>query len=538
MKKPFGDGLYAGVDIGSYSIKAVTVERKSAQDTIVKAEEVLLSPQSEFPGDSEYYAYLSGKLDELARKVNISSCKRITAIFHDREILIKFFEFPSLPQLDQLEQMLFWEAKKLLPPNIKNEQFVFSWRPVKTDNKSFALAVIPLSRFKLFLSIFENAGIKPDSLIPEAFSVLAAKDMLPKASVSAFSFINIGHQGTHINIFSENEPKFYRQVPSGVSELAEVSDASEMEVFAQKIRFSFDYFRARTKLGNIDEIYIYGGGANNKLLFDYAKSYFLPGKVEKLNLSVKTVFPDESKKDSFLPATIGILGALENLGSDNLLESYRKMADKERFDTITRVVPSVLAAIFTTVLIVSVFFWKYSISVKLSQVKENIRLAENSINAVSEKYQSLLAENDRFRGIPESARKILEIYDRERLSGAKILLLAAKSKPSGISLKRVQILPSECKSPEPFFTKEPEPDLSAETGLSEKKKEQEGNDSLELPPVIDSETVILEGTSESESLLLNYIEKILHVKLVKKIIEYRSVKKSGKIEFQFRGKLP
>ncbi|MBF0545272.1 MAG: pilus assembly protein PilM [Candidatus Riflebacteria bacterium] len=641
MKKALNDGLYAGIDIGSFSIKAVILERKSGRSNVLQVIETLLSPQSDFPGESEYKEHLISKLVEIAEKLHLKSCKGISAIFHDKEIQVKFLELPSAPSPEQLEQMLFWEAKKLIPQNLKSEPFIFAYRSLKADLKNFALAAVPLSRFQAFLAIFDAAKIRPDALFPEAFTAISAKSLLPTATLPALSLINIGHFSTHIHIFSNGEPKFYRQIPSGTVELSEDSQDSEFEVFTQKIRFSFDYFRAVTKLGNIDEILIYGGGSLKKGLFDFAKRYFAPGRTAKLDFSSK--FGLERLETAglgvdidlatYLPALIATFCYLENNGTDNLVDSYLKRLEKENYESISRYVPTVLATICTIILFVTIISWKNKLQEQLTQIKENIHFNEVAIAAAKAKLEKQVSAYDPFHGLSTKIKKTIEPLLRDRLSGSEIFYKIAQSKIDGIFLKQIQILPADYRipdEPEPqtqpqsqtqvqtpyqfqpqqqpqpqsqtqtqyqFHQPQPQtqvqprpsflasgslqtlsPELQAPIPVQTLKLEAQASAPLqiakpelstaipiqsqvfepaglpigpenvleksseeeiqELPPVLDGETLFLKGSSVNEQVLLTYIGKILKGLSLKRVVEYKSTRKSGKIEFTFRGQLP
>jgi hypothetical protein len=285
MKRKIQEGKFVAIDIGSTSVKASILETSASSTRLLSIEEVSYDTPIIHKDDEGSKESLIKALKELNTKLSMSKVANITSLFSHRELQVKILDLPAQIELTDLEKTLAWEAKKLLSSSHKDAPCTFSYKIIRSNPLSVALAVIPTSILEKHIELFKLAGIKLSGIIPEVYANTSLLQMADITGLPAVSIVNIGHSGTHLQIYSAGELKFYRYIPSGMNEMSSPPTNTELEVYTQKIRFSFDYFRAITKLTQVDLLSFLGGGASCDTLLPYAQGYFAPTRITSLDIS-------------------------------------------------------------------------------------------------------------------------------------------------------------------------------------------------------------------------------------------------------------
>lgn len=455
MKKASKGELFVTIDIGSVSVKAVCLEIADKNKRLVAvAEEKYKNPIGGIDDDADKNAIIDA-LKNVVKSLNISKNANISACFFNREMQVKIIDLPNQIQQSQIEQTLNWEARKLLSPAFKDTPYTFAYKFIRKNSNSIALAVIPISVLEKYSDLFKSAGIKLSGIYPEVFSGMTLRPMADIAGLPAVSIVNVGYYGTHLQIFSAGELKFYRYIPSGVSELSDPPEAGDLEVFSQKIRFSFDYFRAVTKLNQIDLLCFMGGGSAVEGLLAYEQAYFAPTKIAPLDISSgidvanafatsQEVAEDKQKKLlSFIPAVgIALSASSSDATSTNFLAQILLKKRTARNNAILSVAPvvvsvAILITVFTLIL------------PRYRDLKQQIRTADANINTLNKDIENLkqeIKDNSKFnmvelpakydKIIGESIRNLQKSFYNYPLSVIRYL---ANGKDSGIVLQEVLI---------------------------------------------------------------------------------------------------
>ncbi len=287
MSKKPSPGLYGVIDIGTKTVKAIVIEVNNNSQRLLNIDSVELAAFDTFTDEEKYNDQISEAISKLADNLNLHKCKKIISLFYNRELQVKLIDFPNTVGVDHLNQVLPWEAKKLLSPHYKEEEYTYSYCITRGNPLSIALAVVPLPLLKNHLNLFNKTGIKPDSVYTDVFATLALQPIIDLAGLPALSVVNFGYSGTHLNIFSAGKLKFYRYIPTGSSEMTNPPRENELEMYSQKIRFSFDYFRAVSKLNQVDALFFMGGGTAIPNVLNYEQNYFSPTRISALDVSSK-----------------------------------------------------------------------------------------------------------------------------------------------------------------------------------------------------------------------------------------------------------
>ena len=374
MSKKPTPGLYGVIDIGTKTVKAIVIEVSNKSQRLLNIESIDLAAFDTFTDEEKYDDQIRDAISKLTESLNLNRCKKIISLFYNRELQVKLIDFPNTVGTEQLNQVLPWEAKKLLSPHYKDEQFTYSYCVTRGNPLSIALAVVPIPLLNNHLKLFDKTGIKPDSVYTDVFATLALQPIIDIAGLPALSVVNFGYSGTHLNIFSAGKLKFYRYIPTGSSEMTSPPKENELEMYSQKIRFSFDYFRAVSKLNQVDALFFMGGGTAISNVLTYEQNYFSPTKISALDISsridISPVFSANIndgvkaiESTNFLSAFIPAIGACladfrEDSEAMDLLNLIKKQEKEKNLEKIANSVPIVLGLI-SFILATGVLYYLY-----------------------------------------------------------------------------------------------------------------------------------------------------------------------------------
>ncbi len=560
MKQKNSNGLYVSFDIGSVSIKAVVLEINDTGQRLVSIEEEALKPLSEFPGEEEYRQQQIESLKKLATRLPLNEARRVSALFAHRELQIKILDLPSQVQQDQIDKILNWEAKKLLSPNFREEPYSYSYRIIRQNPFSVALTVIPQPLLERFTNLFESAGIPLDGSYSEVFAAHSLKEIIDISGVPALSIVNIGQTGTHLVIFAAGELRFYRFIPSGLSEMSVPPTNNELEMYSQKIRFSFDYFRAVSKLNQIDCLYFMGGGAAQPDLLPFERGYFNPTRINIVDISsgidISPLMPDlaentpaEEKQRRllpFLPATGALLADIspESKGM-NLSAQLRSKKRARRIQELARMMPLWLGIIGAIIAIAVLVFMKNQINAELSDLDKRLERAGHDHEAISIKIAKYRAAADTGIKMSPAFKKALEPMLKSRLTIAQALYLISQSKPENLAISEILVrnaAEAENIILEGSNDQEPIEGMDTETNPEapfQSRYYSDNNDIEQLREGLNGKILIIRGTTPSHEELGKFSENLAK-KMVMGHFKTIQVKKIGKagLEFLLKGEMP
>lgn len=409
MKKNITSGLYAAIDIGTKSVKAIVIEVNNNSKRLVKTKSIELDSIDSTTSENFYKKNVKEAINKLANDLELSKCIKIISLFYNRELQVKLLDLPSTVKLDQLDQILPWEAKKLLSAHYKEEEYTYSYSITQENPVSLILAVTPTSLLKAHLELFDGTGIKPDPVYTNVFAALALQSIVDIAGLPALSIVDFGYSGTHLNIYSSGKIKFYRYIPTGTSELSNPPNDNELEMYSQKIRFSFDYFRAVSKLSQVDALFFIGGGITIPNVMNYEQNYFAPTKINPLDVSSaidispvisanENITTKQEKSLNLLPFIPSIGSCLadfrDNSESMDLLSIIKQQEKEAQLAKLANTIPLVLG-IISVIIATTIIFFQYSDSNrKLDNIKKELELVRNEYNEYSIKVSSKKSSNE------------------------------------------------------------------------------------------------------------------------------------------------
>jgi Tfp pilus assembly PilM family ATPase len=563
MKKNLKDGLYAAFDLGTVSLKATIIEVKGSRPRLAAIEEDNLKPLSDFPGDDEFRTHQMETLQNLSSRLPLKECQQVAVLFSNREMQIKVIELPSQVQADQIEKILTWEAKKLLSPTSREEPYSFSYKVVKESPYTVALAVIPQRFLEKHMELFEQAGINVDAAYAEVFAAHSLKDAVDHTGLPALSIVNFGHSGTHLQIFSAGELRFYRFIPSGMAEMSEPPQESELEMYSQKIRFSFDYFRAVSKLSQIDAVFFMGGGAAQANMLPYQRNYFNPTRVNIVDVSsyldISPILPEiadnapaEEKQRRLLPF-LPAVGAILTLFSEdssqmNFALRLKKKNREKRIKELAKTLPAFIGVIGLLIIAVAIFYLKNNLADKKKELNKKLDIAKINVEAINLKIAKYKAAADIGMKLSPAARRALRPVFAPQQTQASILFFIASGKQPGLSVSDILIrnaaeaesiqLESQ-QSEQAFYGSGSEMSADEDSNPFLSKITGQAGDSEQYREGLGGKVLVIKGITRDNEALAKFSEFLAKKKAIKRLKTVVSRKKSNReLEFLIKGEMP
>lgn len=559
------DGYYIIYDIGTYSAKSALIEVSNGQKKLTSIDYEILKQLKEFISENDYYLHIQEIIKVLSLRLPINEAQNIIAVLNHRDIQIKIIDLPESITKQNLQQTLYWEAKKLLNPTYKNESFIYGWEIIKEKpNLSLLLGVAPYALIERFEKIFSELGIFLHSVIPAPFCNTYYKKFLEfyHNPNSTISFIEIGHNSTIIQIYNNSELKFFRFIPSGASDFIDTLSRNEIENYTQKIRFSFDYFRASTKISNIETIMICGGGAKIKELFDFIREYFHPSTIDFTDFSRvldTSLFENKSPLDSFLgyryldllpySTALAAFSKFESINNYKIDESLvnidfiRSLRELELEDKINFLSKRVfLYTLLIGVFIISgiIYFWQSLLIHELEEIRNKTTVINNSIIAANLKlnqksklvmpYINFTPQEKSFLEplftrniINYQLDRLLYFIERKRPKGVKIFKINIKSKEqleTEIGSDLSDILKFLSNKNTALSSDNSESDTNSELGTqsnSSQMQEQDEFKTFEKIETIGGDVIQIIGTAQDLTLIGSYVNNLQEVNVISNI---------------------
>jgi len=450
MKRHRPDGLYAAFDLGTFSVKAAVVERRQGRDVLLVLDEERLRPQSEFASETTYRDHLIQTIRALAARLPVKDCREIAGLFNSRELQTKIAELPAQVQLDQIEGILQFEGRKLLSPNFKQEPFILGYRILRDSPPTVLLTCVPQALLLKFSELFEAAGVPLTGAYSEVFASFALRTLEEAGAIPTLAFANVGHISTHLTIFAAGELKFYRHIPAGMSEIQTMAAAQDLDVYFQKIRFSFDYFRAVSKLGQIDEIRFFGGGTAQGEFLDHAREYFAPTRTALPDVSPRlditaVMKPGIEQGKQLLPHVPAIGTLLAHLDQEgahgDLLGRLLERRREASLARLTTAIPLFGGGIGLVLIIAAAMFLRSGASAQLGEARHKTGIVRATVDQLRLKQAgSRTAAGALADRMSPPERQALKPLLAPHPAPAELLFRVSQSRPDGVMLNRIRLM--------------------------------------------------------------------------------------------------
>lgn len=208
-----------GIDIGSFSLKAVRLERTSAG---FKAASVAHSrvPVADTANEDEILGHLKVLLER-----NGLLKEQASLILPGRAASVRFFSLPKMPR-EELAQAVAWEAAKhaSVPAEDLVTDFVaYDAAPGLADGqRQVVAAMAPRDTVERWVENLARIGVRLVAIDIHAMALLAYTDLhRPWDSRDCSALLDVGHTSTGIHLFQDRRLLFTRDIAVGGSDISQ-----------------------------------------------------------------------------------------------------------------------------------------------------------------------------------------------------------------------------------------------------------------------------------------------------------------------------
>ena len=282
----FGLNAYTGIDIGAWSLKAVSITGSKGRYAL-KSAAYLKLPREARAGQAAP-AFLSDFLNTNSIKASKSA-----VLMTGHSLMFRHFYLPPMPDKD-LKEAVKWEIRKevAIPPADLISDFVTTDGAPRPDGKLSITAFAGVKKeIVSIMSFFTEAGVGVSAIEVIPTSLLASFCLNNAAgTVENHAMLDIGETKSTLAIIRNNSLAFAREITIGGQDFtraaamlvkagedaaeefkhgASAQDAREalskpLERLSAEVHRSFDYFQAQFREGGVSRLYLAGGSARLK----------------------------------------------------------------------------------------------------------------------------------------------------------------------------------------------------------------------------------------------------------------------------------
>ena len=220
MSCPYGDSMAQttlGIDIGSYSVKAVLVESTLKRQTVKAFREIHLTDRSRPVPDADELAAVARTLaDDPAFKATT-----VVLGLPGFATLKKWLEFPFNDR-KKIDGTIGFPFSDLVP--VAFQDYVIDYHVAgRTEGGQWKLLTVATERetLKRILEAFRGAGLDPRFVVPGGLAWLNLADQWSTDGTGCTAIVDVGYHGTEVLVLDGGEPRLYRTVLAGTARLAD-----------------------------------------------------------------------------------------------------------------------------------------------------------------------------------------------------------------------------------------------------------------------------------------------------------------------------
>lgn len=318
------------IDIGSKNIKIV-LAKQNKNNVLVEKATLIQTPHNSYKdGNILNMESLKSVINKYIKNENIKAKKTICTV-QSTSIINREIVLPIAKKEEEMNTMVRFEIEQYLP--IMFDDYVIEYKILEIFSEEnikkgrITVAALPKTIAEDYLKLVKELNLIPVALDmnSNAVSKLYESKVTINNENSSFdktvAVIDIGHNHINLNMISNGVLEFSRVIPVGSSEIdttiANMSNVSleeaekrkiensnlnninnlislemlndvvkdSVNTWMQEIRRLFRYYKNIKRENKIEEIYLYGGGADIKGLEDYLeKELDIPVvKIEKIS---------------------------------------------------------------------------------------------------------------------------------------------------------------------------------------------------------------------------------------------------------------
>lgn len=200
------------VDIGSYAIKVVNMQRTRGGVKLNAAGTVRIEPDAMRRGEIFDTAQVSKSLDKLLSAMGLNVKKAVTTI-SNQNLIIRDLKLPLMSE-DEVGEALKWEAADYLPFSV--ESSVLDYSVTGYDSKDMEILLVAAKKRVVdsFLAPLQELNIKPVAVLVQPLVLLALAGH-QKELIEPVMIIDIGNTNSRIVIGDQRKIYLFRNVNVG-----------------------------------------------------------------------------------------------------------------------------------------------------------------------------------------------------------------------------------------------------------------------------------------------------------------------------------
>jgi type IV pilus assembly protein PilM len=214
---------WAGLDVGSYSVKLLATQPGVAGARFWLAETVLPKPGGD--ADRVHSAEVVAKaIAECMGQIGMSprSFRGITMGISGSDLIIKQISLPLLDE-DEVGSALRFEARKHLPfdPQGMIIDYQVLGRYPSTKRLDVLLAAVSQEHVQRDLAPLRLLGLDADILDATPLALTNALAHVAHAEHEPYLLLDLGHEASHVTLYQRGEPYFTRRLEFGGQKLSQ-----------------------------------------------------------------------------------------------------------------------------------------------------------------------------------------------------------------------------------------------------------------------------------------------------------------------------
>jgi hypothetical protein len=186
---------------------------------------------------------------EAARRLSGGRLTRASVVFPDawaRVLPVEFDTLPSAPEA--VQSMVVWKLKKLRPSEKTEMTVAYREMPPAGEGRRLLVAAVPTETLQSIERSFEEAGVRPGSLVPESLSLFEGLGPLLTARTAGdWALVHRTNGSFVFAISSAGRPLVFRQ------KTAAEGDGSQ----DQELRLSLSYYAEKLKGAGLSAVYLH-----------------------------------------------------------------------------------------------------------------------------------------------------------------------------------------------------------------------------------------------------------------------------------------
>lgn len=279
----FGRGTYTGIDIGSWSMKAVSITGRKGAWSLKAAVRMRL------PAEARHGEAAPAIVADFL-KANSINASSTGVLMTGHSLMFRHFYLPSMPDKD-LREAVKWEIRKevaIAPADLVSD-FVTAEGGARPDGKLSIIAFAAIRKdIDAVMAYFKEAGVfvKVLEVVPTALLASFCLNNAPGTDENN-AVLDIGETKSTLAVFRNRSLAFAREISMGGQDFTRaaalhlkktaaeaeehkhsMADKEAREVFSKpierlssEIHRSFDYFQAQYREGSVSKLFLTGGSA-------------------------------------------------------------------------------------------------------------------------------------------------------------------------------------------------------------------------------------------------------------------------------------